>query len=154
MRGIHDDDAKRSGVCRARPMHSVYMRLESFVRAVRFAARMLRRNPTCALAAILTLAVGLAAATSVFAVIDGTLLRPLPFAAPDHLVGLNSLAPGPDGTETQYVLSEIEIVRWRGATAALQGVEALQPRAFAVTGDGEPEVISGAAITAGLFPML
>src|SRR2546423_13526912 len=103
MKGIHGDDAKRSGVCRARPMHGVYMLWESFVRAARLAARLLRRTPTYALAAILTLAVGLAAATSVFAVIDGTLLRPLPFAAPDRLVGLNSLAPGPDGTETQYV---------------------------------------------------
>jgi len=52
------------------------------------------------------------------------------------------------------VLSEIELVRWRAATRTLAAVEGLQPRSLALTGDGEPEVVRGAAVTSGLFPML
>jgi len=130
------------------------MLLESLLRDVALSLRMLRRHPAYSLTAILTLALGLATTTAMFAVIDGTLLRPLPFADPDRLVSLSSLLPGPGGEEIQYALSEIEIVRWREAATKLAGVEALQPRSMAMTGAGEPEVVRGAAVTSGLFPTL
>ena len=130
------------------------MLLESLLRDVTLSIRLLRNNPAYSLTALLTLALGLATTTAMFAVIDATLLRPLPFADPDRLVSLNSLMPGPGGEEIQYALSEIEIVRWRDATKALAGVDALQPRSMAMTGAGEPEVVRGAAVTSGLFPTL
>ena len=108
-----------------------------------------------ALAAILTMALALATATAIFAVIDATLIRPLPFADPDRLVSLNVQQPGPGGGDIQYVLSEIELVRWRDAAATLTGIEAFQPRSMALTGGGaEPAVVAGAAVTSGLFPTL
>jgi putative ABC transport system permease protein len=130
------------------------MLLESLLRDVTLSIRLLRNNPAYSLTALLTLALGLATTTAMFAVIDATLLRPLPFADPDRLVSLNSLMPGPGGEEIQYALSEIEIVRWRDATKALAGIDALQPRSMAMTGAGEPEVVRGAAVTSGLFPTL
>src|SRR5438876_2131937 len=69
------------------------MLLETLARNAALALRLLRRNPTYALTALLTLALGLATTTAIFAVIDTTLLRPLPFPDPGRLVSLNSMLP-------------------------------------------------------------
>ena len=130
------------------------MLIESVVRDAVLALRVLRRSPSYALASVLTLALGLATTTAMFAVIDATLLRPLPFADPDRLVSLTSMMPGPAGEEIAYALTEIEIVSWRAATRTLAGIDGLQPRSMAMTGAGEPEVVRGAAVTSGLFPTL
>jgi len=130
------------------------MLLETLARDAALAVRLLRRNPTYALTALLTLALGLATTTAIFAVIDATLLRPLPFADPGRLVSLSSLMPGPGGEEIQYALSEIEIVRWDDAKTTLDGIQALAPKAFAVTGAGEPAVVRGGAVTSDLFATL
>ena len=60
-------------------------RLEAFARDLRFAARALRRSPGFSLVAMLTIALGIGVTTAVYSVIDGVLLRPLPFVAPDRL---------------------------------------------------------------------
>src|SRR5437660_866743 len=130
------------------------MLLEILVRDAALAVRLLRRNPTYALTALLTLALGLATTTAIFAVIDATLLRPLPFADPGRLVSLNSMLPAANGVEIQFALTEIEIVRWGDAKNTLEGIEALAPKAFALTGAGEPAVVRGGAVTSDLFSTL
>src|SRR5215467_12817256 len=128
------------------------MLVEHLLRDVALAFRLFRRTPTYALTALLTLALGLATTTAIFAVIDATLLRPLPFADPGRLVSLNSMMPDAGGKEIQFALTEIEIVRWREGTRMLEGIEAVGPKSFAFTGSGEPAVVRGAAITSGLIP--
>jgi len=130
------------------------MLVEHLLRDVALAFRLFRRTPTYALTALLTLALGLATTTAIFAVIDATLLRPLPFADPGRLVSLNSMMPDAGGKEIQFALTEIEIVRWREGTRMLEGIEAVGPKSFAFTGSGEPAVVRGAAITSGLIPTL
>jgi len=130
------------------------MPLEPLIRDLHFAGRALRRNPTYALTAALTMALGLATTTGIFAVVDATLLRPLPFGDPDRIVSLSVKMPGPGGGELQYVLSEPELVRWRAATRTLTGVEGVRPRAMSLTGGAEPVVVQGAQVTSGLFPTL
>src|SRR5262249_48180313 len=127
------------------------MPLETLVRDAALAVRLLRRNATYALTALLTLALGLAATTATFAVIDATLLRPLPFADPGRLVSLNSLLPAANGVEIQFALTEVEIVRWSDANGTLDGIAALAPKSFALTGAGEPAVVRGGAVTSNLF---
>src|SRR5436190_4631704 len=136
------------------PCDGGVMSLVTMADDVRFAARMLRRHRTYAATSVATLTLGIAATTAVFAVVDAALLRPLPYSAPAQLVGLNSMQRGADGSEMAFALSEIEIVRWRTASRTLAAVEGLQPKALALTGEGEPEVVRGAAVTSGLFPML
>jgi putative ABC transport system permease protein len=63
--------------------------LEDLWRDLRFASRSLRRTPVYALVAILTIAVGIGVTTAVFSVVDGVLLRPLPYPEPDRLVRLS-----------------------------------------------------------------
>src|SRR5215475_10840867 len=98
------------------------MLLETLVRDGALALRLLRRNPTYALTALLTLALGLATTTAIFAVIDATLLRPLPFADPGRLVSLNSMMPDASGKEIQLALTDVEIVRWSDARRTLEGI--------------------------------
>src|SRR5262245_20248777 len=130
------------------------MLIETLARDVALAVRLLRRNLTYALAALLTLALGLATTTAIFAVIDATLLRPLPFADPDRLVSLNSMLPDASGKEIQFALTQVEIVRWSDAKDTLESVAALAPKSFALTGAGEPAVVRGGAVTSTIFPTL
>jgi putative ABC transport system permease protein len=128
--------------------------LEPLFRDLSLALRALRRQPAYAFASVLTMALGLATTTAIFAVVDATLIRPLPFADPDRIVSLSVRQPGPGGGEIQYVLSETEIVRWQAATRTLTGVEGIQPRPMAMTGGAEPAVVAGARVTSGLIPTL
>jgi predicted permease len=68
--------------------------LESFVRDLRYGLRLLGRTPGFAAVAVVTLAVGIGSATTIFTVVNRALLRPLPVAQPDTLVSLNNAAPG------------------------------------------------------------
>jgi predicted permease len=61
---------------------------------VRYAARMLRKSPVFALAAVLTIGIGIGATTAIFSVVDATLLHPLPYPEPDRLVSVEDDLPG------------------------------------------------------------
>ena len=68
--------------------------VDSFVRELRVTARRLRKSPGFAVTAILTLAFGIGATTAIFSVVEGVLLRPLPFADPGRLMVLGDTVPG------------------------------------------------------------
>ena len=69
--------------------------LEEFREDVRFAVRQLRRTPAFTLVAASTLALGIGANSAIFALVDATLLRPLPFRDPGRLVVLSGSAARP-----------------------------------------------------------
>jgi putative ABC transport system permease protein len=70
--------------------------LESVAGDVRFALRSLRRSPVFSAVAVLTLALGIGVTTAVYSVVDGVLLRPLPYPEPDRLVRLHERSPSYD----------------------------------------------------------
>jgi putative ABC transport system permease protein len=117
----------------------------------RFAVRLLVKRPGFALVAILTLALGVGAATSIFTVVDAVLLRPLPFAEPDRLVHLQ--IRGSDGE--LYPLPDTDFIAWREQSEAFSSVAAYDyGEGLALTGAGEPEQIVAVNVTDRFFTTL
>ena len=105
---------------------------------VRFALRLLVKRPGFAAVAILTLALGIGASTSIFSVVEAVLLRPLPFAEPDRLVQLT--IRGGDG-ET-YPLPDADFIAWREQNEAFASLAVYDGgEGLALTGDGDAERI-------------
>jgi len=75
--------------------------VDTFLRDVRYALRMLRKTPAFTAIALVTLAVGIGVNTAVFTVVDALLLKPLPFPDPERLVTLQTTIRSPRGTFTR-----------------------------------------------------
>jgi putative ABC transport system permease protein len=103
---------------------------------LRYAARSLRRTPGLTLAILLTLTLGVGANSAIFTVVNGVLLRPLPFAHPERLVTAYGEFPGLDLTHSN--LSEPELLDLEGLPA-LSGLAGYRNTRRTVTGAGEPE---------------
>ena len=117
---------------------------------VRHAFRGLRLRPGFALTTVLTLGLGIGANVAIFSVVNGVLLRPLPFNRPDQLVRVWGLHPE-IGREAA---SLPDFLDWRAGVSSFAGLSALANTRFTLTGAGEPEMIRGAAVTADFFGTL
>src|SRR3954451_6897268 len=118
-------------------------------------ARVTRRllaAPLFTTVAVLTLALGIGANTAIFSVIRGVLLKPLPFAEPDGLVGVWHTAPGLGVPLLNQAPSFYLTYREEGRFFEDSGM--WDTTAVAVTGAGDPERISGLVVTDGVLPLL
>ncbi len=117
---------------------------------LRFAFRQLRKSPGFALTVVLTLALGIGATTAIFSLVEGILLRPLPFSDPDSLVLLGDhLREGPGISVTAR---EIEI--YRNASSAFASVGGYITTSYELSGGATPEEVNAARFTASVFPTL
>jgi putative ABC transport system permease protein len=119
-----------------------WLHLETFLQDLRYGARTLRKNPGFTLIAVLTLALGIGANTAIFSLVNGILLRPLPYPHPEQLVGLT-------GTYPKGGLAAMrEQVRTMDVAGYVEGYE------FNLTGLGEPVRLTGTLVSANLFSVL
>lgn len=119
---------------------------------LRLAARALRQSPGASGLAVLTLALGIGAATAIFSLLYGALLRPFPYADPERLVWIDHTAPRQhlDGLPVAYPNFE----DWRDRSRAFAGMVAWRYTNFNVTGGHETERVEGIRVSAGLFALL
>ena len=112
---------------------------------VRYALRMLWRSPGFAASAVLILAVSVGAVAAVYSVVDGVLLRPLPFPSPDRLVFVWEVSPRGDD---HNVVSRGNYLAWRERVRGFEAIGAVSSRwTGALTGGGEPMRVSVAQLT-------
>jgi predicted permease len=111
------------------------------------------RGRSYSLAAILTMAVGLAATTAVVAVANAVVLRPLPYPKPDRLFRLNASPSDPNASQTLFALSPIELARLQQQAQTLEQIEGLSPTEMALTTGGGPETLKVGAVSAGFLRM-
>lgn len=125
------------------------MRFDSIGQDVRFALRMLARNPGFTAAVLLTLGLGIGASTAVFAVVEGILLRPLPFPAADRLYRISQ-----DGVAGSYWLSVPNYDDMKERLGSFEAMGAYTPDGANVVVAGEPERLSVAEADADFFSVM
>jgi putative ABC transport system permease protein len=161
--GMSNDDARRAAVlafgARERfrdETHDArgFIGLENFVREVRHAVRRLSRAPTFAPGAILTLGIGLGAATGIGGIAHGVLLRDLPYQNPDALVRVSLNTPGiPRTTDLHTDASYVHLAT--GATRSFEGFAAYYTNNAITLNEGdEAERVHAALVSPGLFALL
>ncbi|MFL6193945.1 MAG: ABC transporter permease [Thermoanaerobaculia bacterium] len=127
--------------------------MESLVQDLRFAFRTLLKSPGFAIVAVLCVAIGIGANTTIFSVVNAILLRPFPFADPDRIVALHETQPKNDVDRAG--LSWLDYLDLKEQRKSLADVAAYTGRSLTFSsGEGDPERVQGASISAGLFPFL
>ena len=122
--------------------------IDSLSRDARQAVRGLRRSPLFTLVALLTLAIGIGATTAVFSVVDGVLLKPLPYPDPERLVAVWHDAPGAGGlagVAGGLNFSPSMMVTYREHNRSFEKIGLWAPVLASVTGLGEPEQVPARA---------
>src|SRR5688500_665955 len=114
--------------------------------------RRLLQAPMFSAVAILTLAIGIGANAAIFSVVNGVLLKPLPFHDPERLVAVWHTAPGLNipllnqGPTNYFV--------YRDENRSFEDFALWDAAAYSITGTGEPERVQGLLVTDGLLPIL
>ena len=120
------------------------------IQDVRYAIRMLRKNPAFTLIAVLTLALGIGANTAIFSVINGVLLRPLPYPQPNELVALSEKSMNFESSSISYP----NFLDWRRSNSTFASIAAYRSDDFSITGSGEAERVRVGMVSAGFFELL
>lgn len=122
---------------------------EDISKDARYALRQFGRNPGFTTVALLTLALGIGATTSLFTVLDAVLLRSLPYPHPDQLVELMRHYPGADVWATNPTKFDF----WRRENAVFSSVAAysVAPAGLNLAGSGEPRRLAALPATSGFF---
>ena len=121
---------------------------------IRYAFRTLLRERGFASMAVLSLAVGIGANTAIFSVVNGVLLRPLPYRDPERLVTMREVAPKLTHLYPSLPVNFSHYYEWRKRWSAAESVAIIESSAPTLTGVGEPEMLNGARVSASIFRVL
>ena len=122
------------------------------IKEIEFALRGLVKRPAFAAIAVLTLALGIGANTAIFSVVNAVLLRPLPLKEPDRLMTFWHSAPAKGLRHLD--LNDALFAYYRDRSRTFESIAAYEGGEFALTGNGDPEVVPGAVITFNYFNVL
>ncbi len=128
-----------------------WLAVEDFLTDLRHGLRMLQKNPGFAAAAVVVLALGIGATTALFSVVNGVLLRPLPFPHPEQLVALRESKPNFATGSISYP----NFLDWQRDNQSFTSMALMRGgRSFILTGMGDAEQLDGVYVSTGFFEQL
>ncbi len=123
--------------------------LADVLRDARYGVRQLRKSPAFAVVAIVTLALGIGATSAMFSVINGVLLRPLPFPEPEALVRVNEIVPH----YGRFSVAPATFLDWRAQNTSFERIVAAQSGTASFVGSNGAERINNALVSWDFFEM-
>jgi predicted permease len=160
--GMTSEDARRAarlaygGVEQAKQLHRDERAFEGVgqvLQDTRYTFRQLRKSPGFTVTAILMLALGIGATTAIFSIVEGVLLRPLPFPDPDRLVIL-----GDEGSHcascTQSSVTAPDIRNYMRDTQSFSHLGGYRQRLFELSGAGDPAAVNATRMSGEVFAAL
>jgi predicted permease len=126
--------------------------MTTVIQDLRYGVRVLLAKRGFSAIAVLTLALGIAATTAIFSVVDAVLLRPFPIKEPERVVVIHNQLPKLNLPRTQ--VSALQYVDYTRDSDAFEATAALAGRSFNLTGFNDPERLQGGRVTASFFTML
>src|SRR6266550_4659832 len=163
-RGLNPDDARRAarrtygGVEQAKQLHRnerAFQELAQTVQDIRYTFRQMRKSPGFTATAILMLALGIGATTAIFSIVEGVLLRPLPFPDPDRLVILGDVLEGSHCAScTHSSVTAPDIRNYMRDTESFSHLGGYRQRLFELSGAGDPAAVNGTRMSGEVFAAL
>jgi putative ABC transport system permease protein len=129
-------------------------RLETIWQDLRYALRTMRKSPAFALTVVLILAIGIGGNTAMFTVIRSVLLKPLEYRDPDRLVRLSLEDLRENKRDGAFSLKRLEEMRASAKSFSGIGAFLKLPENVSLSGDGEPEALEGARVSANFLDIL
>jgi len=123
--------------------------MDSLSQDLRYAIRRILKSPGFTLVSVITLALGIGANSAIFSVVNGVLLKPLPFKDPDRLVGIYHVSEGRRSTMSGPNFTDV-----RRLSETLSDAAAISRYRTILTGQGEPVRLNAADVSAGFFDLL
>jgi len=162
--GMTPEDARRAarlaygGVEQAKQLHRderAFQGLDQILQDTRYTFRQLRRSPGFTVTAILMLALGIGATTAIFSIVEGVLLRPLPFPDPDRLVILGDELEGSHCAScAPSSVTAPDIRNYMRDTQSFSHLGAYRGRLFELSGTGEPAAVNATRMSGEVFAAL
>lgn len=130
--------------------------MQKFLYDLKFALRQLRKSLGFTVTAVLMLAFGIGATTAIFSIVEGVLLRPLPFPDSDRLMVLSDHLEGVKiaGGGDEVGVTVPDIIAYTRDTHSFAALGGYQFAGFELSGNGEPAQVSASRLTAGVFSAL
>ena len=124
--------------------------MTTLIQDLRYGLRTLARNPGFTAVAMLALALGIGANTAIFSVVNGVLLRPLPYPDPERLMMIYEKTPDFSQSSVSYP----DFLDWQRENHSFTDMACFRRNDFNFTGSGQPEHLQGEHVSAALLPVL
>jgi hypothetical protein len=128
--------------------------MQTLIQDLRYGARMLLKQPGFTLIAVLTLALGVSVNTAIFSVVNGVLLRPLPYPEPERIVRLFETVSRSAMPSDRMEVAPANYLDWQAQAQSFSGMAAYGFGELPLAGGGEAEVVQGAYVSHQLFSVL
>src|SRR4029079_13682552 len=135
-------------------VHESFAMMETVTKDVRYALRLMRRDPAFTVTALATLALGIGLNTAIFSVAYGVLWRPLPYQQPDRLVIASSSQQTATGVKTFWSWAPVTYEPWRTRVTTFDQVAAYSSLDAPLTGRGEPQQLHALDVSPNFFANL